>query len=67
MRNPSRTAYAAAVAAAAGRRAGYVLAAGAPADRRLRELLGDRPERSLLAEIGGFRVYHPPEPLRPWR
>ncbi|MFI7022123.1 ArnT family glycosyltransferase [Micromonospora sp. NPDC049900] len=48
-------------------RPGYVLAAGAPADRRLRELLGDRADGSLLAEIGGFRVYHPPEPLRPWR
>ncbi|QKW13086.1 hypothetical protein HUT12_09985 [Verrucosispora sp. NA02020] len=48
-------------------RPGYVLATDAPADRRLRELLGDRADGSLLAEIGGFRVYHPPEPLRPWR
>ncbi|MGW0503963.1 ArnT family glycosyltransferase [Micromonospora sp. NPDC003241] len=48
-------------------RPGYVLAAGAPADRRLRELLGAGADGSLLAEIGGFRVYHPPEPVRPWR
>ncbi|MGC5053965.1 hypothetical protein ACLQ2S_21230 [Micromonospora sp. DT48] len=48
-------------------RPGYVLAADAPADRRLRELLGDRSGAALLTEIGGFRVYHPPEPLRPWR
>ncbi|NLU78832.1 glycosyltransferase family 39 protein [Micromonospora sp. HNM0581] len=48
-------------------RPGYVLAADAPADRRLREMLGDRVGKALLAEVGGFRVYHPPEPLRPWR
>ncbi len=48
-------------------RPGYVLAADAPADRRLRELLGGRADAALLAEVGGFRVYHPPEPLRPWR
>ncbi len=44
-------------------RPGYVLAADAPA----RELLGGRADAALLAEVGGFRVYHPPEPLRPWR
>ncbi|WP_232521025.1 ArnT family glycosyltransferase [Micromonospora phaseoli] len=48
-------------------RPGYVLAADGPADRRLRELLGGRADTALLAEVGGFRVYHPPEPLRPWR
>ncbi|MDG4798723.1 hypothetical protein [Micromonospora sp. WMMD1082] len=48
-------------------RPGYVLAADAPADRRLRELLGDRAGAAQLAEVGGYRVYHPPEPLRPWR
>ncbi|MGC5030598.1 ArnT family glycosyltransferase [Micromonospora sp. DT229] len=48
-------------------RPGYVFEAGGPADRRLRELLGDRADADLLAEVGGFRVYHPPTPLRPWR
>ncbi|BCJ57458.1 hypothetical protein Jiend_08800 [Micromonospora endophytica] len=48
-------------------RPGYVLAVGAPADRRLRELLGDRADTALLAEVGGYRVYHPTTPVRPWR
>lgn len=48
-------------------RPGYVFEAGGPADLRLRELLGDRADTDLLAEVGGFRVYHPPTPLRPWR
>ncbi|WP_240742237.1 ArnT family glycosyltransferase [Micromonospora zingiberis] len=48
-------------------RPGYVLEAGTPADRRLRELLGDRADAALVAEVGGYRVYHPPTPLRPWR
>ncbi|WP_327039443.1 hypothetical protein [Micromonospora maris] len=48
-------------------RPGYVLEAGGSADRRLRELLGEGADAALLAEVGGFRVYHPPTPLRPWR
>ncbi|GAA0370412.1 hypothetical protein GCM10009541_11140 [Micromonospora gifhornensis] len=48
-------------------RPGYVLEAGGSAERRLRELLGDGADAALLAEVGDFRVYHPPTPLRPWR
>ncbi|GIJ27844.1 hypothetical protein Vqi01_30060 [Micromonospora qiuiae] len=48
-------------------RPGYVLAVDTPADRRLRELLGDRADAALLAEVGGYRVYHPATPVRPWR
>ncbi|MEV6813783.1 hypothetical protein [Micromonospora sp. NPDC051296] len=48
-------------------RPGYVLATGTPAERRLRELLGDQADVALLAEVGAYRVYHPQTPLRPWR
>ncbi|WP_347666936.1 hypothetical protein [Micromonospora sp. B11E3] len=48
-------------------RPGYVFAADGPADRRLRGLLGDRADRALLAEVGGYRVYHPETAVRPWR
>jgi hypothetical protein len=48
-------------------RPGYVLAAGSAAERRLRRLLGDRADAALLAEVGGYRVYHPETPVRPWR
>ncbi|WP_341720170.1 hypothetical protein QQG74_10865 [Micromonospora sp. FIMYZ51] len=48
-------------------RPGYVLATGTPADRRLRELLGEQRDAALLAEVGGYRVYHPATPPRPWR
>ncbi|RIV39656.1 ArnT family glycosyltransferase [Micromonospora radicis] len=48
-------------------RPGYVLGTDTPADRRLRELLGDRADAALVAEVGGYRVYHPATPLRPWR
>ncbi len=49
-------------------RPGYVLKAGTAADRRLRDLLGDHlADAALIAEIGEYRVYHPPTPVRPWR
>ncbi|MFF5070382.1 hypothetical protein ACFY2R_03980 [Micromonospora olivasterospora] len=48
-------------------RPGYVFAADGPADRRLRGLLGGRAGRALVAEVGGYRVYHPETAVRPWR
>ncbi|SCF29222.1 ArnT family glycosyltransferase [Micromonospora mirobrigensis] len=48
-------------------RPGYVLAVDSPADRRLRALLGDRAEDAKVAELGGYRVYHPETAVRPWR
>ncbi|MGC4789839.1 hypothetical protein ACLQ22_18645 [Micromonospora sp. DT178] len=48
-------------------RPGYVLAAGSAAERRLRALLGDRADAALVSEVGGYRVYHPETPVRPWR
>ncbi|WP_433392400.1 hypothetical protein [Micromonospora sp. KLBMP9576] len=48
-------------------RPGYVLEAGSAAERRLRALLGDRADAALVAEVGGYRVYHPRTPVRPWR
>ncbi|MFI7431999.1 hypothetical protein [Micromonospora haikouensis] len=48
-------------------RPGYVLVAGGPADRRLRELLGPRAGAALRAEVGRYRVYHPETAVRPWR
>ncbi|MFC0003710.1 hypothetical protein [Micromonospora siamensis] len=48
-------------------RPGYVLATGSPAERRLRALLGDRAEDAKVAELGGYRVYHPETAVRPWR
>ncbi|MGS2618178.1 hypothetical protein ACVCAH_27180 [Micromonospora sp. LZ34] len=48
-------------------RPGYLVAAGSTMERRLRRLLGDRADAALLTEVGGYRVYHPEEPVRPWR
>ncbi|MGC4765873.1 hypothetical protein ACLQ20_23745 [Micromonospora sp. DT46] len=48
-------------------RPGYVLAADSAAERRLRRLLGDRADAALVADVGGYRVYHPQTPVRPWR
>ncbi|WP_167666546.1 ArnT family glycosyltransferase [Micromonospora narathiwatensis] len=48
-------------------RPGYVFAAGSPAERRLRLLLGDQADAAVVAEVGEYRVYHPPIALRPWR
>ncbi|SCL32647.1 hypothetical protein GA0070616_4517 [Micromonospora nigra] len=48
-------------------RPGYVLVADDPAERRLRDLLGAEADAALRAEIGGYRVYHPAVPPRPWR
>ncbi|MEV4544191.1 ArnT family glycosyltransferase [Micromonospora echinaurantiaca] len=48
-------------------RPGYVVEAGSTLERRLRRLLGDRADAALVTEAGGYRVYHPAEPVRPWR
>ncbi|MGC5022877.1 hypothetical protein [Micromonospora sp. DT47] len=48
-------------------RPGYVLPAGSPAERRLRRLLGDRADAAAVVEVAGYRVYHPPAAVRPWR
>ncbi len=48
-------------------RPGYVLVADGPPDRRMRELLGARAGPALIAEVGGYRVYHPETAVRPWR
>ncbi|MFR9776432.1 ArnT family glycosyltransferase [Micromonospora sp. MS34] len=48
-------------------RPGYVLAVGSPAERGLRRLLGDRADAAVVAEVGGYRVYHPESAVRPWR
>ncbi len=48
-------------------RPGYVVEAGSTLERRLRRLLRDRPDAEPVAEVGGYRVYHPRTPVRPWR
>ncbi|PWR11065.1 hypothetical protein DKT68_06930 [Micromonospora acroterricola] len=48
-------------------RPGYVVEVGSPMDRRLRRLLADRPDAAPVREVGGYRVYHPDTPVRPWR
>ncbi|MFF5202530.1 ArnT family glycosyltransferase [Micromonospora parva] len=48
-------------------RPGYVVEAGSPMDRRLRRLLADRGDATPVREVGGYRVYHPDTPVRPWR
>ncbi|MFF0370563.1 ArnT family glycosyltransferase [Micromonospora sp. NPDC005087] len=48
-------------------RPGYVVEADSPMDRRLRRLLADRPDAAPVHEVGGYRVYHPDTPVRPWR
>ncbi|MGC4859345.1 ArnT family glycosyltransferase [Micromonospora sp. DT41] len=48
-------------------RPGYVVEADSPMDRRLRGLLADRADTALVREVGGYRVYHPDTPVRPWR
>ncbi|MEW1587269.1 hypothetical protein AB0283_17760 [Micromonospora vinacea] len=48
-------------------RPGYVVEAGSPMDRRLRRLLDDRADATPVREVGGYRVYHPETPVRPWR
>ncbi|MGK5739543.1 hypothetical protein [Micromonospora sp. URMC 103] len=48
-------------------RPGYVVEAGSAAERRLRRLLGDRVDSTPVREVGGYRVYHPEDPVRPWR
>ncbi|MEH0936260.1 hypothetical protein V6U80_13970 [Micromonospora sp. CPCC 205543] len=54
-------------------RPGYVLPVGSGAERRLRRLLGDGADAAILVEVAGYdevagyRVYHPPTAVRPWR
>ncbi|WFE42630.1 hypothetical protein [Micromonospora sp. WMMD998] len=48
-------------------RPGYVVAAGSPAERALRRLLGGRADAAVVAEVGDARVYHPEHAVRPWR
>ncbi len=48
-------------------RPGYVVAVDSPMDRRLRRLLADRADAAPVREVGGYRVYHPDTPVRPWR
>ncbi|MFC4016558.1 hypothetical protein ACFOW4_01135 [Micromonospora sp. GCM10011542] len=48
-------------------RPGYVVEVGSPMERRLRRLLADRPDAAPVREVGGYRVYHPDTPVRPWR
>ncbi|TQJ21556.1 hypothetical protein FBZ33_1781 [Micromonospora sp. A202] len=48
-------------------RPGYVVEVDSPMDRRLRRLLADRADTALVREVGGYRVYHPDTPVRPWR
>ncbi|WP_030489255.1 ArnT family glycosyltransferase [Micromonospora chokoriensis] len=48
-------------------RPGYVVEAGSPMERRLRGLLADRADAAPVREVGGYRVYHPDTPVRPWR
>ncbi|MEU1586614.1 hypothetical protein [Micromonospora sp. NPDC005710] len=48
-------------------RPGYVVAVDSPMDRRLRRLLAERADATPVREVGGYRVYHPDTPVRPWR
>ncbi|MFE9691809.1 hypothetical protein [Micromonospora sp. NPDC005806] len=48
-------------------RPGYVLAVGSSAERALRRWLGARADAAVVAEVGGYRVYHPDSAVRPWR
>ncbi|MEU7585463.1 hypothetical protein AB0A95_04085 [Micromonospora sp. NPDC049230] len=48
-------------------RPGYVVEIDSPMDRRLRRLLADRADTTAVREVGGYRVYHPDTPVRPWR
>ncbi|WP_425293479.1 ArnT family glycosyltransferase [Micromonospora cremea] len=48
-------------------RPGYVVEVDSPMERRLRRLLADRPDAAPVREVGGYRVYHPDTPVRPWR
>ncbi|KKK05408.1 hypothetical protein [Micromonospora sp. HK10] len=48
-------------------RPGYVVPLGSSAERGLRRLLGDRADAAVVAEAGGYRVYHPESAVRPWR
>ncbi|WP_406046011.1 ArnT family glycosyltransferase [Micromonospora sp. NBC_00898] len=48
-------------------RPGYVVPVGSSAERGLRRLIGDRADAAVVAEVGGYRVYHPETAVRPWR
>ncbi|MFU8873772.1 ArnT family glycosyltransferase [Micromonospora sp. SL4-19] len=47
-------------------RPGYVLAVGSPAELGLRLRLAQA-DAAVVAEVGGYRVYHPEIAVRPWR
>ncbi|SBT37709.1 hypothetical protein [Micromonospora auratinigra] len=48
-------------------RPGYVVAAGSSAERGLRRLLGAQADAAVVADVAGYRVYHPRSAVRPWR
>ncbi|MEH1166222.1 hypothetical protein V6V47_12630 [Micromonospora sp. CPCC 205539] len=48
-------------------RPGYVVEIDSPMERRLRHLLAGQPGAAPVREVGGYRVYHPDAPVRPWR
>ncbi|WP_028192729.1 hypothetical protein [Salinispora pacifica] len=48
-------------------RPGYVVETGSRQEQRLRQLLGERADAALLADVDEYRVYHPETPLRPWQ
>ncbi|WP_410812020.1 ArnT family glycosyltransferase [Micromonospora sp. 067-2] len=48
-------------------RPGYVVEVDSPMERRLRRLLADRLDATPVRQLGGYRVYHPDTPVRPWR
>lgn len=48
-------------------RPGYVVETGSLQEQRLRHLLGEQADASLIADIDEYRVYHPETPLRPSR
>lgn len=52
---------------AAASRPGYVVETGSPQEQRLRQLLGERADASLIADLDEYRIYHPETPLRPGR
>ncbi|MEH1015196.1 hypothetical protein V6U90_19030 [Micromonospora sp. CPCC 206060] len=48
-------------------RVGYIFEAGSAPDRALRRYLDRRAVDGTVTEIGGYRVYRPAVPVRPWQ
>ncbi|MBO4209528.1 hypothetical protein [Micromonospora echinofusca] len=48
-------------------RVGYVFEVGSAPDRALRRYLDRRAVDAAVTEIGGYRVYRPAVPVRPWQ